>query len=77
MLKINDETIDEDDFKLLNFISKKIDEIVSKFYDIDKHYFSISIMFTNRTTGKTISYEADTVNQYDNFFNENGEKIKG
>lgn len=49
------------DYEMLVFISKYSDEIVKKFLEIDRYYFTIDIRFTNKHTGKEIVYQTDSV----------------
>lgn len=48
------------DYGMLVFISKHSDEIVKKFLEMDRYYFTIDIRFTNKRTGKEIVYQTDS-----------------
>lgn len=48
------------DYGMLVFISKHSDEIVKKFLEMDRYYFTIDIRFTNKYTGKEIVYQTDS-----------------
>lgn len=48
------------DYGMLVFISKRSDEIVKKFIEMDRYYFTIDIRFTNKRTGKEIVYQTDS-----------------
>ena len=53
------------DIEMLEFIIKYADELVNKFFEIDEHYFTIDIRFTNRYTGKENIYEMDNIKAKD------------
>ena len=53
-----DEMIDKG---MLVFIGKHTDEIIKKFFEMDRYYFTIDIRFTNKRTGKEIIYRTDNI----------------
>lgn len=49
------------DYGMFVFIRNKSEEIIKKFLDIDRYYFTIDIRFTNKRTGKEIVYQTDSI----------------
>lgn len=49
------------DYGMFVFIINKSEEIIKKFLEMDRYYFTIDIRFTNKRTGKEIVYQTDSI----------------